>query len=68
MHIFYLNSLFIKFLHKFFLPDVASASIAGFKLASVGLSVTFTGGEDDEVNQVQFVVIGASGKLTGTLN
>ena len=61
------NSLYIKFLHTFFIPDVASASTAGFKLVSVVLSVTFTVGEDDETNKVQFVLIDASGELTETL-
>ena len=60
--------MYIKFLHKFFLPDVASASIADFDLVSVLLSVTFTVGEDDEANKVQFVLIDASGELTETLN
>ena len=34
------NSLYIKFLYKFFLPDVASSSIAGFMLVTLVLSVT----------------------------
>ena len=55
-------------MYKFFLPDVASASIAGFMLVSVVLSLTFTVVEDDEVNKVQFVLIDASGELTETLN
>ena len=62
------NSLYIKFLHMLFLPDVASASIACFKFVSVVLSVTFTMGEDDEANKVQFVLIYPSGELTETLN
>ena len=62
------NSLYIKFLYKFFLPDVASASIAGFMLISVVLSVAFTVLEDDKANKVQFVLIDASGELTETLN
>ena len=60
--------MYIKFLHKFFLPDVASASIAGFKYVSVILSMTFTVGEDDKANKVQFALIDASGELTETLN
>ena len=35
MHIFNLNSLFIKFLHTFVLPNVASACIAGAELVHV---------------------------------
>ena len=35
MHIFHLNSLFIKFLHMFVLPDVASSSIAGVGLVLI---------------------------------
>ena len=42
----------MMFLHKFFLPDVASASIAGFKFVSLPLSVTVTVVEDDESNKV----------------
>ena len=59
------NSLYIKSLHKFFLPDVAS--IAGCELISVVLSVTVTVGDDDEANKVQFVLIDASDVLTKTL-
>ena len=36
----------------FFLPDVAPASIAGFKFVSVLLSATFTVVEDDDANKV----------------
>ena len=46
------NSLYIKFLYKFFLPNVPSASIAGFKFVSLVLAVTFTVVEDDEANKV----------------
>ena len=62
------NSLYIKFLHKFFLPDVASASITAFNLVSIIFSVTFTVVEDDKANKVQFVLIDASSELTETLN
>ena len=44
--------MYIKFLYKFFLPDIASASIAGFKFVSLVLSVTFTVVDDDEANKV----------------
>ena len=40
MHIFHLNSLFMKFLHMFVLPDVASACIAGVELVEVVVSMT----------------------------
>ena len=40
MHIFCLNSLFIKFLHMFVLPDIASSSIAGVELGHVVFSST----------------------------
>ena len=43
----HVNSLYIKFLYKFSLPGVASASIAGFKFVSLVVSVTFTVVEDD---------------------
>ena len=46
------NSLYIKISVQVFLPDVASASIAGFKFVSVLLSLTFTVVEDDEANKV----------------
>ena len=59
----HVNSLYIKFLYTFFLHDVASASIAGFKLVSVVLSVTFTEVEDDEANKVQFVLIDTNVEL-----
>ena len=36
---FHLNSLFIKFLHMFVLPDVASASIAGVELVYIVFSM-----------------------------
>ena len=61
------NSLYIKFLQKI-LPDIASASIAGFKLELVFLSVTFTVIANDEANKVYFVLIDASSKLIETLN
>ena len=54
-------------MHKLFLPDVASAFIAGFELVSVVLPVTFTVGEDDEPNKVPFVLTDSSGELTATL-
>ena len=62
------NSLYIKFLYNFFLPDVASTSIAAFMFVSLVLSVPLTFVEDDEANKVQFVLIDASGELTETLN
>ena len=42
---FNLSSLFIKILHMFFLPDVASACIAGVELMQVVLSVKDFSGE-----------------------
>ena len=36
------NSLYIKFLYNFFLPDVASVAIVAFTFVSVVLSVPFT--------------------------
>ena len=54
-------------LDKFFLPDVASAFIAGLELVWVVVSVTFTVGEDDEANTVGFTVTDSSGELTETL-
>ena len=38
MHIFNLSSLFIKFFHKFVLPDVLSASIVCVAFMEVALS------------------------------
>ena len=46
------NSLYIKFLYNFFLPDVASASIAAFTFVSFVLSVPLTLVEDDAANKV----------------
>ena len=57
----------MKFFHNFFLPEIASASIVGFKLVSVVLSVTFTVGEGDEGNKVQFALTDSSGELSETL-
>ena len=48
--IFKCKFIVYRVLHRFLLPDVASASITGFKLVSVVLSVTFTMSEDDEAN------------------
>ena len=52
MHIFNLSSLFIKFLHIFVLPDVASASIAGVELIEVVLSVTHFSSELTETLKI----------------
>ena len=49
------NSLYIKFLYNFFLPDVASVSIATFTCESFVLSVPLTHVEDDVANKVEFV-------------
>ena len=46
------NSLYIKFLYNFFLPDVASASIAAFTFVSPVLSLHVMLVEDDEANNV----------------
>ena len=43
-----MNSLYIMF----FLPDVASSSIAGFIFVTLVLSVTCTCVEDNEANKV----------------
>ena len=58
----------MKFFHNFSLPDVASAFIPVFELLSVVTSVTFIVGEDAEANEVEFVLIDASGELTETLH
>ena len=48
-----INSLYIKFLNNFFLPDVAaSASIVAFRFVSLVLSMPLTLVEDDEANKV----------------
>ena len=62
------NSLFIKFLYNFFLPDVASVSITAFTCESFVLSVPLTQVEDDVANKVEFVLIDANGEFTKTLN
>ena len=46
------NSLYIKFLYNFFLPDVASVAIAAFTFVLIVLSVPFTLVEGDEANKV----------------
>ena len=45
------NSLYIKFLCMFFLPDVASSSIADFMFVTLALPVTCIFVEDDEANK-----------------
>ena len=45
------NSLYIKFLYTFFLPDVASVAVAAFTFVSIVLSVSFTLVEGDEANK-----------------
>ena len=40
MHIFHLNSLFIKFLYMFVLPDVASSYVAGVELVHIVFCIT----------------------------
>ena len=64
---FHRNVFYIKFFHNFSLPDVASAAIAGFKLLSVLLSVTFTVGAGDDGNNAQFALTYSSCELTATL-
>ena len=44
------NSLYIKFLYNFFLPDVASVSITAFTFVSFVLSLPLTLVEDDVAN------------------
>ena len=46
------NSLYIKFLYNFFLPDVASAAIASFMFLSFVPSFNVILVEDDEANKV----------------
>ena len=62
------NSLYIKFLYNFFLPDVASVSIAAFTCESFVLSMPLTHVEVDVANKVQVVLIYASCEFTTTLN
>ena len=60
--------MYIKFVYNFFLPDVASVSIAAFACESFVHSVSLTHVEDDVANKVEFVLIDASGEFTKTLN
>ena len=60
--------MYIKFLYNFFLPDVASVSIAAFTCESFLLSVPLTHVEDDVANKVEFVLIDASCEFTKTLH
>ena len=46
------NSLYIKFLYNFFLPDVASASITAFTIISFVLSVPLPVVEDYVADKV----------------
>ena len=46
------NSLYIKFLYNFFLPDISSAAIASFTFISLLQSVDLMVVEDDDANKV----------------
>ena len=46
------NSLYVKFLYNFFLPDVASPAIPSFMFLSLVQSFDVIVVEDDEANKV----------------
>ena len=62
------NSLYIKFLYKFFSPEVVSVSLAAFTSEFFILSVPFTQVKDDVPNKVEFVLIHACCEFMKTLH
>ena len=56
-----------KVFNKFSLLDVPFAFTALFNIISL-VSVCVVGGEDDEANKVEFVLIDVSGEFTETLH
>ena len=62
------NSLYIKFLYNFFLPNVSSPAIPSVTFLSLVQSFDIIFAVDDEANKVHFVLIDTIGVLTQTLN
>ena len=62
---FHTNAMYIKFLNSFSLPDVASAIIALLHIISL-VSLRVTVGEDNEPNNVEFVLIYIHCEITET--
>ena len=54
---FYTHVFYIKFFYNCSLPDVASAIIVLLHIISVVVSLWVIVGEDDEPNNVEFVLI-----------
>ena len=55
--IFYTHVFYLTFFHNYSLPDVASVIIALLHVISLAVSLTVTVGEDDEPNNIEFVLI-----------
>ena len=55
--IFYTHVFYIPFFHNCSLPDVASAIIALLHVISLVFSLTVDVGEDNEPNNIEFVLI-----------
>ena len=64
---FHTNAFYIKFFNKFSLPDVASAVIVLLHIISLVVSFCVVFSEDDEPNEVEFVLIDIHGEFTKTL-
>ena len=68
MGYFHTNAFYIKFFIKFCLPDVPSAVIPVLHIISLVVSVVAVITEDDEPNNVEFVLIDIYGEFTETLH
>ena len=65
--IFYTHVFSVQFFHHCSVPDVASGVIALLHILSVVAAFCVVGGEDDEANKVEFVLIHIHGEFTETL-
>ena len=64
--IFYTHVFNITFFHNCSLPDVASALIALLLVISLVVSLTVNVGEDNEPNNIEFVLIDIHGEVMET--
>ena len=55
--IFSRDVFYLKFFHNCYLPDVASAILALLHVISLVVCVTVSVGEDNEPNNIEFVLI-----------
>ena len=64
--IFYTHVFYITFFHNCSLPDVASTIIALLHVISLVVSLTVDVGEDNESNNIEFVLIDIHCEFMGT--